>query len=93
MSDSKKPKAKSKDASLLRLSASKHQTSFRRCHICESVNECDGHDVKRCETCGKSMAPFYFFNDVEVVPHSDAQERPARPPGKVRPVLGFTAYW
>jgi hypothetical protein len=39
------------------------------------------------------MAPFYFFNDQDVALHSDFGLRPERPVGKVRPVIGFTAYW
>ncbi|RYZ74040.1 MAG: hypothetical protein EOP05_09540 [Proteobacteria bacterium] len=66
---------------------------IRRCHICNGVTESDGKDVKACEHCGKSMAPFYFFNDEEVAPHSDHEPRPLRTAGKVVPILGFTAYW
>lgn len=71
----------------------KTPTHIRRCHKCDAINECDEHDVKSCSSCGKPMAPFYFFNDIEVTPHSDFDLRPERPDGKVRPVLGFTAYW
>ena len=68
-------------------------THIRRCHKCDSVNECDEQDVKACAACGKPVAPFYFFSDTDVVPHSDNGLRPERPDGKVKPVLGFTAYW
>lgn len=68
-------------------------THIRRCHCCNGVTESDGKDVKACDHCGKSMAPFYFFNDDQVEPHTDHDLRPLRPSGKVVPVLGFTAYW
>jgi hypothetical protein len=77
----------------LQLSAPTPHTHFRRCHLCESVTEVDGSDVTACSSCGKPMAPFYFFNDQDVAPHSDFGLRPERVTGKVRPVLGFTAYW
>jgi hypothetical protein len=78
----------------LQLTSPVPSTHIRRCHLCNSVTECDGGDlVKACHSCNKPMAPFYFFDDQDVAPHSDFGLRPARIPGKVRPVLGFTAYW
>ena len=68
-------------------------THIRRCHKCDAITECDEHDVKACASCGKRVAPFYFFSDAEVVPHGDNALRPSRLDGKVRPVLGLTAYW
>lgn len=75
------------------LKAPTPRTHIRRCHVCGITHEADGEEVKVCGSCGKHMAPFYFFEDTEVVPHSDFGLRPERPAGKVRPVLGFTAYW
>ena len=77
----------------LLLSAPKPRLHIRRCHLCGTTNERDGGEVKACVECGKHMAPFYFFNDQDVVLHSDFGLRPERPSGKVRPVIGFTAYW
>lgn len=66
---------------------------FRRCHVCTSVTEVDGTEVKKCGSCGKMMAPFFFFEDASVIAHSDHEPRPQRLKGKVVPILGFTAYW
>lgn len=73
--------------------AAETQTHFRRCHLCNETTEGEGADVKTCGACGKSLAPFYFFDDKTVMPHADHDHRPERLEGKVRPVLGFTAYW
>jgi hypothetical protein len=76
-----------------KLKAPTPQTHIRRCHVCGTTTEADGAHVKVCSSCGKHMAPFYFFDDQKVAPHSDFALRPERPDGKVRPVLGLTAYW
>jgi hypothetical protein len=68
---------------------------IRRCHLCEGVTESEGSPVIRCHHCGKSMAPFYFFDESEVIPHSDVEGEldGPRKPGERKPVRGFTAYW
>lgn len=69
---------------------------FRRCHVCNGITECEGTPVERCAQCGKSIAPFYFFNDLEVPPLSEHGLRSSselEEPGARIPVRGFTAYW
>jgi hypothetical protein len=39
------------------------------------------------------MAPFFFFNEEEVVLYSDAELRPQEKLGDRNPVRGLTAYW
>jgi hypothetical protein len=68
---------------------------IRRCHLCSGVTEAEGALVERCRHCGKTMAPFYFFNEVEVQPWSEAEMR--MPVilnwGERKPVRGLTAVW
>jgi len=68
---------------------------IRRCHLCNGVTECEDNVVDRCLHCGKHMAPFYFFNEMEVTPLSDFDLRmpPCLKAGERIPVRGFTAYW
>lgn len=71
---------------------------LRRCHLCDAVNESQGEVVSRCESCGKFMAPFYFFKESEVVAYSDHDLRPPAPPVEKLseerlPIRGLTAYW
>lgn len=68
---------------------------IRRCHLCDGVTECESDPVNRCQHCGKSIAPFYFFDDYEVTPLSDVEMRPGdeRKTGQRSPLRGFSAYW
>lgn len=68
---------------------------FRRCHLCSGVSENEEIPVEKCQHCGKPMAPFYFFNDLEVIPVSEAEIRLDQPlkSGQRVPVRGFTAFW
>jgi hypothetical protein len=69
---------------------------IRRCHLCGGISENEGSAVTKCGHCGKSMAPFYFFDDTEVIPFSDDVECELEAPkyaGERKPVRGFTAYW
>ena len=68
---------------------------IRRCHLCAGVTENESAPVDRCTHCGKSMAPFYFFDDVSVSPLSDVDVRSTElcHAGQRVPVRGFTAYW
>lgn len=39
---------------------------IRRCHVCGTVTEQQDSPVERCESCGKHLAPFFFFNSEEL---------------------------
>lgn len=43
---------------------------FRRCHVCDGVSEMTESHVHKCEHCGKSLAPYYFFDEVAVSVYS-----------------------
>lgn len=64
---------------------------YRRCHVCGAVTEREVK-IERCDTCGKSVVPFFFFDDTKVPPPEDRQLK-KRFEGEMRPVLGLTAYW
>ena len=66
---------------------------YRRCHLCDHVTEQAGEVVTKCGQCGKHMAPFYFFNEVEVTPYSDDNVRPVPLLSERIPIRGFTSYW
>lgn len=73
----------------------KNRLHIRRCHLCSVVTEREGEVVDRCGNCGKAMAPFYFFNELEVSPLSDFDLRMplCLKAGERIPVRGFTAFW
>ncbi len=66
---------------------------IRRCHLCGGVTETDHEHVTHCESCGKPMAPFFFFNEIEAPLYSDVEMRPPTSPGDRTPIRGLTAYW
>jgi hypothetical protein len=66
---------------------------YRRCHICGAITEKSGSSVQRCGSCGKNLAPFYFFDEMSVVPLSDHESTPGWRVGDRRPLRGFTAIW
>ncbi|OFZ29015.1 MAG: hypothetical protein A2622_13050 [Bdellovibrionales bacterium RIFCSPHIGHO2_01_FULL_40_29] len=41
----------------------KSKIHIRRCHVCSTVNEQENDFVTKCDGCGKSLAPFMFFDE------------------------------
>ena len=66
---------------------------YRRCHVCNEVSEVETGTVKHCGSCGKAMAPFFFFEEIETPVVSEFELRPAYQLGTHPPVRGLTAYW
>ncbi|MEO0335085.1 MAG: hypothetical protein AAF202_01735 [Pseudomonadota bacterium] len=69
------------------------QTHYRKCHVCGSVNEQEKEPVQKCHHCGKSLAPFFYFDDKYKVILSDMHRRPPVIIGEYLPIHGLTAYW
>ncbi len=65
---------------------------YRRCHVCGGVTE-RRERVEKCESCGKTIVPFFYFNEMTATGFGDNQLRPAAPPGEVRPLIGLSAVW
>ncbi len=65
---------------------------FRRCHVCGDVSTQSGR-VEECESCGKPIPPFYYFDDRSTPVATDNAERPTFSKQHVNPILGLTAYW
>ncbi len=83
----------------------KKYVHIRRCHICNAVSERAGKQVDRCDQCGKSLAPYYFFDEKSVRVYSVDEYRPApevelaQYEGPVAndgvrfPIRGFSTIW
>jgi hypothetical protein len=69
---------------------SKH--AYRRCHVCGSVCQ-SSSQVRKCGTCSKPFAPFYYFNDEFTPVLTEGELRPPTLEGQWRPIHGLTAYW
>ena len=65
---------------------------FRRCHICDGVNAVETGRVETCSHCGRSLAPFYYFDDCDVEALSDF-DKEFKEQGKYKPIRGLSAYW
>lgn len=66
---------------------------WRRCHVCGGVNWSSSEEVHRCEHCGKSLAPFFYFSEASAPVFSDFQLRPPLLKGEYQPIWGLTALW
>lgn len=71
----------------------KNRVHLRRCHVCGQVTESIGAPVTSCGSCGKAMAPFFYFDDLKTEPMADNGCQPPRLPGADSPVRGLTATW
>lgn len=70
----------------------RHPVHIRRCHICGGVTESKLDRVSHCQHCGKSLAPFYYFDDTKLMVSSDKIESQIVV-GEYRPVYGLTVFW
>ncbi len=83
----------------------KKSVHIRRCHVCNGISERTDAQVDRCDQCGKSLAPYYFFDEKSVRVYSVDEYRPdplaemAHEQGPVPdngtrvPIRGFSAIW
>ena len=77
------------------------KSHFRRCHLCGAVNVAEGELVEDCESCGKHLAPFYFFDESRAMGlHnsnlSSSEEKAfysSLPRNEYPPIWGLTVYW
>jgi len=70
------------------------QTHFRLCHICGTVNWSYAELVKECSSCGKQLAPFYFFDESKAMGLPSTHQISRVLPLESYPaVIGLTVYW
>jgi hypothetical protein len=66
--------------------------AFRRCHMCGHICEAL-KPLRRCTSCDKAFAPFYYFNDQYTPVQAEGGLRAPDMEGQWRPLQGLTAYW
>ena len=69
---------------------------YRRCHVCGELNEAAGELVRHCHHCGKTLAPFFYFDESKVMglavePRKEQESK--LPLRDYPPLWGLTAYW
>lgn len=77
------------------------KTHFRICHCCGTTNSSEGKLVTTCQSCGKHLAPFYFFDESRAMGlknsnvYSTVKEAVSTslPHAEYPPLRGLTAYW
>lgn len=65
---------------------------IRRCHICGATMEEESR-IERCTGCGKTIAPFFYFDEGRSATFSESLLRPPLMPGEYSPVLGVSVIW
>ncbi|HMN67218.1 MAG TPA: hypothetical protein PKC28_01645 [Bdellovibrionales bacterium] len=70
----------------------KAMNAYRRCHVCGTTCE-EKSQIRRCTKCGKSFAPFFYFDDKFSPVLNAGGMRPPDLAGQWRPIHGLTAYW
>lgn len=76
-------------------------THVRRCHVCGTVNESVNQAVHKCTTCGKHLAPFYYFDESQLLGldvgdlHFSVMKvhDPQVQVETFKPLWGFSTYW
>ena len=70
-------------------------THVRRCHVCGTVNELENSAIHKCQSCGKHLAPFYFFEESALRGMGDNQLEMSlwKSQGKYHPLWGLSTYW
>lgn len=70
---------------------------FRRCHVCGETFEKEGHNIGSCPHCGKAVAPFYYFDERQIIGFGDIQSEWALPTDSLdhtyRPLIGIGLFW
>lgn len=71
---------------------------YRVCHMCGEVNHQEHGLVGNCSSCGKHLAPFYYFDESRAMGLTDPNaEKPYRssalPHQEYPPIWGLTVYW
>ena len=69
---------------------------LRRCHVCGATMEKESHSIGQCVHCGKHLAPFYYFDEQQIIGFGDGVEESFREGDSSTtylPLIGFGLYW
>lgn len=69
---------------------------LRRCHVCGATIEKNDREGGVCQKCGKHLAPFYYFDERQIIGYGDKVGISYRL-GELNktyvPLIGFGLYW
>ncbi len=69
---------------------------LRRCHVCGATMEKEGRDGGECQHCGKHLAPFYYFDERQIIGFGDRvgiSYRLGESKETYVPLIGFGLFW
>lgn len=69
---------------------------LRRCHVCGATIEKQSRSIEQCVHCGKHIAPFYYFDERQIIGFGDVigeKVRPGEADTTYQPLIGFGLYW
>lgn len=69
---------------------------LRRCHVCGATIEKESHEIGQCAQCGKHIAPFYYFDERQIIGFGDGvvvQFRMGDSKQGYEPLIGVGLYW
>ncbi len=69
---------------------------FRRCHICQHLNETTPERANYCQRCSKSLSRFFYFDERILIFFDNQNYHQMDKPlisGQYRPIQGLTAFW
>ncbi len=69
---------------------------LRRCHVCGATIECGSNNFVACNNCGKKIAPFFYFDERQIIGFGDVigeQMRKGDSQPAYVPLIGIGLYW
>jgi hypothetical protein len=69
---------------------------LRRCHVCGATIEKISRSMGACDQCGKHIAPFYYFDERQIIGFGDivgVSCRLGESNTTYVPLIGFGLYW
>ncbi|MEY4615382.1 MAG: hypothetical protein RJB66_342 [Pseudomonadota bacterium] len=69
---------------------------LRRCHVCGATIEKESHSIDQCVHCGKHIAPFYYFDERQIIGFGDGVEEHVLVGDESTtylPLIGVGLYW
>jgi hypothetical protein len=70
---------------------------LRRCHVCGATIEKESQSMGCCAHCGKNIAPFYYFDERQIIGFGDVIGETVREGDSTdhtyRPLIGIGLYW
>lgn len=74
-----------------------HSGSYlRRCHVCGATIEKESQSIEQCAHCGKHIAPFYYFDERQIIGFGDVigeKVREGDSGNTYLPLIGIGLYW